>query len=188
MAEITKIPKIGKIGKIGTERARRRVAPDEGPVTGGGVRQYDLVPEALRPLARRIGMKRARAVWRLKQRGVLGTAPELLAYQWLSGRRWLTFEFQSSQMGGRLVAGGAVIDFLISGLAADGLYVWRVQGEYWHQGEAAEAKDEGQRVRLLKLRIGGLPVVAVVDLWENDVYDRFPEVFEKAEMGIGLRE
>jgi len=48
-------------------------------------------------------------------------------------------------------------------------------------------QDEIQKIRLAKLKIGGIPVVAVVDLWENDIYDRSPEVFELAEAGLELR-
>ena len=158
----------------------------EGKVTGGGIRQLNVMPEALRDVARRIGNERARDVWRLMRQGIVGSLPELCTYHWLE-RHKLTFEFQSHQMGGRRQSGGAVLDFLIAGLAAGGWYVWRVQGEYWHQGEAVERKDEVQKMALARLKIGGLPVMAVVDLWENDVYDRYPEVFELAEAGIGLR-
>jgi len=147
--------------------------------------QLDLTPPALRDIAKRIGERRARRVWRLMQRGIVATLPEYLTIDWLERRPWLRYHFQSEQMGGWLVAGGAVVDFLVGGLSAEGWYVWRIQGEYWHA--STQAKDDAQRHRLLQLRIAGVPVVAVVDLWERDIYDRSPEVFEMAEMGIGLR-
>lgn len=182
-----RIARVGKVGKVGLVSLAPPRSPPilGGKGKGGGIRQLDVTPEQLREVAGRIGEKRARRVWRLMGK-VVGTVPELCAYDWLEKRK-LVFDFQSSQMGGRRVAGGAVVDFIISGLAADGLYVWRVMGEHWHQGPELEEKDEVQRVRLLRLWIGGLPVVAVVDVWEGDIYDRYPEVFLRAEYGIGLR-
>jgi len=188
MDGVTKIARVGKVGRMGLLPLPLAPSPKRGGgrgVTGGGVEQLDLTPEQLREVARRIGETRAKRVWRLMGK-VQASVPELCTYDWLE-RRKLVFEFQSSQMGGRLIAGGAVVDFIISGLAADGLYVWRVQGEYWHKGPEVERKDEVQKRRLLHLRIGGVPVVAVVDLWEGDIYDRFPTVFVRAEYGMGLR-
>ncbi len=183
------IKRLGKVGKVGRVGKRGRIKPAGvllGGVTGGGVEQLDLTPEPLKDVERRIGATRARRVWKLMQKGVVGTLPELVTYDWLE-RRTLEFQFQSGQLGGRRMRGGAVVDFVISGLAADGLYLWRIQGEYWHQGGEVEAKDEVQKARLRRLKIGGVPVVAVVDLWENDVYDRYPSIFLKAEAGMGLR-
>jgi hypothetical protein len=183
-----KIGKIARVGRAGRMWRTKVISPAgaEGPLTGGGVRQLDLMPEALRVMARRVGDKRARRVWKLMERGIQGTLPELLTYDWLE-RQKVGFQFQSGQMGGRRTSGGAVVDVSVDGLEADGLYIWRVQGEYWHKGPEVERKDWMQKARLLRLKIGGVPVVEVVDLWENDVYDRYPEVFRRAEMGMGLR-
>jgi len=185
-----KISRVARLGRIGVRAPREPVGIlpplEAGSLTGGGVRQLNLMPKGLRAIARRIGEKRARRVWRLQKKGVEGTLPELITYDWLERRQWV-FEFETSALGGRRTSGGAVLDFLIYGLSANGLYVWRIQGEYWHQGPEVERKDFAQAARLLRVRIGGVPIVAVVDLWENDVYDRYPAVFEKAEMGVGLR-
>ena len=179
-----KVGKIARVGKIGL-RGRVKPARVEEGITGGGIKQLDTAPEGLREVERRIGQERARRVWKLMGR-VTGTLPELCTYDWLE-RRKIAFDFQSAQMGGRLISGGAIVDFVISELSSNGLYVWRVQGEYWHQGPDVVLKDETQRARLLRLKIGGVPVVGVVDLWENDVYDRYPEVFTRAEFGVELR-
>lgn len=182
-----KLPKLSRVGRMGRMGPSKRVPPmTTGGLTGGGVRQLNLMPEQLRTMARLIGDDRARAVWRLMEAGIVGTLPELCAYDWLQGHK-IAFEFQSSQMGGRSTSGGAVVDFVVHGLSANGIYIWRIQGEYWHQGAEVERKDRIQRVGLMRLRLGGIPVVAVVDLWELDVYERFPEVFERAEAGMGLR-
>jgi len=181
----TRIGKVPKIGRTGPTRAYR-------PVVGGGREagaslQMSLVPEALRVWARVVGETRAREVWDLQQKGIVGTLPELCTYVWLEKRK-IEFEFQSGQMGGRAAGGGgAVVDFILYNLSSNGYYCWRVQGEYWHQGPDVEMKDFTQAQKLLHLKIGGVPVVAVVDLWETDVYEKYPRVFESAEMGVGLR-
>lgn len=179
-----KLARVAKVGKVGLRPLHKVGVTRVAGLTGGGVRQLDLVPEQLRVVARRIGDTRAKRVWKLMQR-VQGSLPELCTYDWLE-RRKLGFQFQSGQMGGRRMSGGAVVDFIVDGLAADGLYVWRVQGDYWHQGIEVERKDDVQKMRLLRLKIGGIPVVAVVDLWESAIYDRYPDVFRQAEMGMEL--
>lgn len=181
-----KISRVAKLGRIGGTKPALPVGVMRVEGTGGGTRQMNLLPEQVRVWARRIGDKRAKEVWRLTRAGVQGTLPELLTYAWLQ-RRNIAFEFQTAALGGRQTHGGAVLDFLVSGLSSNGLYAWRVHGEYWHTGPDVEEKDFVQACRLLHIKVGGVPIVAVVDLWENDVYDRSPEVFEKAEVGMGLR-
>ena len=181
---------IAVVGVIGDDpRAEERWDPedlDDWEVTPAGADLLDLMPESLRELGRRIGRKRASTVWRWMRKGITGSVPELLTYDWLSSRG-LRFEYQSPQMGGRLRVGGAVVDFLLHDLAPAGLYVWRIMGDYWHAAPEVQGKDEQQRRRLLRQRVHGRPVVAVVDLWESDIYDRSPEIFELAEAGVGLR-
>jgi len=146
-----------------------------------------LVSEELAAMIRLIGEERARRVMALRQRGLAGTLPELCTWDWLE-RRELPFESQTVALGGRRERGGAVLDFVVGGLAADGLYVWRVQGEYWHAGPEVERKDQAQAERIKGMRIGGIPVVGVVDLWETDIYHRYPAVYWWAERGESLRE
>lgn len=181
---------IAVVGVIGDEPLREGWRPHEDvedwEVTPRGAGMLDLMPEALRELARRVGRSRASTVWRLMRRGIVGSLPELLTFHWLR-RRALAFEYQSPRMGGRGRAGGTVVDFIIYDLAPGGVYVWRVMGEYWHVTPEVQGKDEEQARRLLRMRVSGRPVVAVVDLWESDIYDRDPEVFELAEAGVGLR-
>lgn len=185
-----RISKVGKIGAL-TPTPHPQPLSHKGRgatfrVTAGGTRLLDTLPAELEEVEQRIGRSRAMAIWRLQRQGITGSVPELLTYDWLKGRPF-DFEFQSAQMGGRMRAGGAVIDFLIRGLSANGLYVWRVMGEYWHASPEVQRKDEEQKRRLGRMTIGGAPVAAVVDLWEDDIYERTPEVFERAEGGEGLR-
>jgi len=191
-----KVGRVARIGAIKPLDLRRPEAADWAPAeretglptrlqAGGGVRKVELDPPELTLAAEAIGRERAQRVWRLREKGAVGTLPELCTMEWLERKR-TPYEFQSAQMGGRRIAGGAVIDFLVD-ISAAGWYVWRVQGEYWHSGMETEARDEAQAERLMRLRIGGRPVAAVVDLWELDIYDRYPTVFELAEAGVGMR-
>jgi len=180
---------IAVVGMIGDDPLEKRWEPeevDDWEVTPAGTDLLDLMPESMRELARRIGRKRASTIWRWMRKGIIGSVPEILTYDWLTSRG-LRFDYQSPQMGGRLRVGGAVVDFLLHDIAPGGLYVWRIMGEYWHSAPEVQGKDEEQRRRLLRERVAGRSVVAVVDLWESDIYDRSPEIFELAEAGVGLR-
>lgn len=72
------------------------------------------------------------------------------------------FTYQSWDNGGRLVLGGAVVDFQVS-LGAK-VVVIRVQGDYWHSLPVRALKDVAQ-FDLLKAR-GYL----VWDAWEHAIY------------------
>lgn len=182
MGRVSRIPTVGRLGRAGAMRGVSAPLPE----SPRGPELLDPAPQWLQEWERRIGRERARTVQRLAERGVVGTLPEMCAYGWLESRGRL-FEFQSPMMGGRILVGGAVADFIVFDLAPGGLMIWRVQGEYWHGGQEHRERDREQRARLLSAWYAGLPVVAVVDLWENDVYRRFPEVFLRAEAGVELR-
>ena len=181
---------VRKVARVGIINPSRPIKPMRvGRVSGGtrGVQlQLDLMPEDMRAAAARIGTDRAREVQELRDRGIEGSLPELCTYEWLE-RRKLAFDFQSAQMGGRRVRGGTVVDFIIYGLSGNGVYQWRVQGDYWHSSRESARNDAELARRLRRLKIGGEPVAAVVDLWESDIYDRYPRVFQLAEFGEGLR-
>jgi len=91
---------------------------------------------------------------------VFGTLPERIVYKELL-KRHVYFDFQSSFMGGRLELGGVVADFILP----EAKVIIRIQGEYWHTGLAAEAKDEAQRAVLEGMGF------TVYDLWEDTIYD-----------------
>ena len=185
MSGVAKIPAIAAVGGLGD--LGRVPALGEMPETPRGPRQLETIADEIREWAERVGERRAREAWRIAQRGVMGTLPELCGFAWLEGRGRL-FEFQSSMLGGRMIRGGAVADFVIYDLVPGGLAIWRIQGDYWHGSQESIEHDREQRERLLVSWYGGLPVRMVVDLWESDVYSRFPEVFVSAEAGVGLRD
>jgi hypothetical protein len=153
-------------------------------LTPEGVEQLELLPPDLKEIADTIGEDRARRVWALMERGIVASLPELCAYDWLEQNN-VKFEFQSVQQGGKLVSGGSVVDFII--YIGTGVYIWRVMGEYWHSGQEQQTRDLMQKIRLKNTRIGSFEVIDVVDLWELDIYNRHPEVFEMAMFGVGLR-
>lgn len=93
------------------------------------------------------------------------TLPEVIVYGWLVAHKYrdgVDFTFQSSMQGGRLEAGGMVVDFMI--LCRTNPIAIRVQGGHWHTGGDITAKDEAQ-----KLVLTGYGYT-VVDLWEEDIY------------------
>jgi len=145
----------------------------------------DILPQDVSNMARMVGQKRAKEVNKLRKSGIEGTLPELCTYLWLQDAG-LNFSFQYPLLGGRAIRGGAVVDFIIWNLSPNGYYIWRIQGDYWHTGHEVEKKDEVQKFRLAALKLGGIPIVDVIDLWESRIYKDYPNVFLKAEIGIEL--
>ena len=95
--------------------------------------------------------------------GATGTLPERIVQRWLESAGHL-YQAEHWEMGGRLVLGGAVVDFVVYDLAPQPV-VLRVMGEYWHgelPGRQARDDEQAQRLR----RMGYL----VVDLWESAIY------------------
>jgi len=77
-----KIARVARIGRIGIPKTRRPINVLSGErITGGGIRQMNLVPEQLRVWERTIGKERAEKVWRLSLKGIVGTLPELCTYE-----------------------------------------------------------------------------------------------------------
>ncbi len=182
------ITRYDKLPRIGRSTPARRYKGVTLPLRGGtGTRQVTLVSPEEAELAQRIGQERAQRILRLRGKGIIGTVPELATYDWLENRGF-SFEFQSSMLGGQYMHGGAVVDFLVADISRMGWYVWRVQGQYWHQGLEVGVKDESQKARLRRAWIKGIPVVEVVDLYERRILDDYPDVFEKAEAGVELGE
>ena len=175
-----KLRKISRIDKIGAYKPRTYM---DLSVTGGGVKKLSLVPAELNEMIGIVGERRAKQAWELKKAGIAGTLPELLTYQWLLDGEY-TFEFQRivGGMSGRPI----VPDFIIFNMSYNGVYIWRVQGEYWHSSTVEH--DRIQKEYLRAMKIYSMPVVAVVDLWETDCYDRYPEIYLQAEQGYGLRD
>jgi hypothetical protein len=93
---------------------------------------------------------------------MMGTLPEIMVGLALTQLGWL-FQWQRSELGGRLRVGGAVVDFTVY-LGAGKPTVIRVQGDYWHSLPERKLSDEAQasRIRLKGFRLW--------DAWESAIY------------------
>lgn len=110
--------------------------------------------------------------------------PELVTYDWLKANN-TNFSFQTRE-GGR----GIIPDFVIyqGNVGA----AWLVQGEYYHSREFQESKGQVGRdmAALLQLKgkyFNGVRITNIVELWESDIYNDRPAIFEFAMAGISLR-
>lgn len=176
--EFRKLPQLAGLPRIKAKPPELRLRPRSDATT------TDL-PEEIQQLIPKMGERNARTVWKWKRRGLQAAAPEILVYEWLTGRK-LRFEFQSSQFGGRRIRGGVVTDFIVWNGSRP--MAWRVQGMHWHSGAATRAKDKANAIRIMASSHGGQRFIAVVDLWEEDVYRGVNKVCEEAMRGRGLRD
>ena len=154
--------------KTATRRYQRRGKPR------GYFRTELLQPEIVPFVLRRRGPRRPsidllqQQIEEYKQEhGIEGSIPEMLVHRELT-RRGLhdgtDFDFQSSQAGGRLDLGGAVVDFLFEPRRL----CLRVQGIHWHQPfdrMGHGVNDEEQRLMLIGRGYD------VKDLWEDTIMD-----------------
>lgn len=110
-----------------------------------------------------------------------GTYPEYVAFTWLLRNGYepgIDFIFQSSQMGGRQLYGGAVVDFDFPWFPM----AWRIMGEHWHVGQPdVEARDAMQKAALESYGY------TVVDILAQDVVQRARWVLSNAIQGIQVR-
>lgn len=121
----------------------------------------------------------------LAQKFPRATVPELLVYDFLTTGQHV-FLFQQPVKGGRTEKGGLVPDFLVR--EPEGWVVWNVNGEYWHSGEPDKGRDNILASALVGTYVEGVPIKDLVVLWESDVYNRRPDIFNRALIGEGLRE
>lgn len=112
-----------------------------------------------------------------------GTIPELVVYDWLTENH-ISFSFQAFVYGGRNKRGGVVPDFLVwpggRGMA------WFIDTNYWHSLPEKQASDAADRLRILGAVIEGIRIEKVVTLWEDNVYQQRPIVFQLALAGVEL--
>ncbi len=142
--------------------------------------------DALRTLELRIGdAALAKRVQRLQAKHPVGSVPELIVLDWLERNNWQHI-YQHSLFGGRSLRGGLLPDFVVftGGSAA----VWQVQGEYWHSTKLKGDRDRNVNLRMLGQEVDGVRIEAVVEMWEDDIYRKRPQIFYMALAGIGLRQ
>jgi G:T-mismatch repair DNA endonuclease (very short patch repair protein) len=139
-----------KIPKLTEPRSRPRKIQAE-PIT---IRQ--------RPVSRE---SEADVLEKAAKQGVVGTLPERIVWKWLEDHDY-RFITQGAEFGGRMVLGGAVVDFVVYDIAGQPTAI-RVMGDYWHGPKfpGRQARDDEHFMRLSQM--GYL----VVDLWEGDIYE-----------------
>lgn len=146
------------------------------------------VDGALTELTNRLGDERlAKRVRTLQAQYPAGTVPELVTMDWLDKQRY-RYIYQAQLWGGRAAAGGLLPDFVVASNGAIG-QAWQIQGEYWHgkKGLAKQSSDAAAALTMTGQVVDGIRIEKVMNLWESDIYNRRPEVFEYALAGIGLR-
>jgi hypothetical protein len=122
--------------------------------------------------ADRVGETRAQRaldVWR-KRTGST-TLPELLAESWLISTG-VRYEAQFD-------LGWAHPDFVLFDVTPAAAIVLEVYGDYWHGKPDAIAHDAMRKGQLLTTTARGLPIRAVVEIWEKDIYAG-DQCFERA--------
>ena len=137
-----------------------------------------------RELERRLrDEKAAKRIVKLREKFPYATLPELITYDWLHYHKyWFIFQ---AEIGQRTHKGSLIPDFVIA-RGGQGL-AWQIQGEYWHKDEMVRARDKAVALALKGQSIAGLRISDVVELWEDDIYNKRPQVFEQAMLGVGIR-
>lgn len=165
----------------GFSRPKRPTFAD--PATPRTVKQEE---NALSIWAGKLGSESfAKKMLALQKHHITATLPELVTMDWLDQSK-IDYEFQVSLFGGRSRAGGGtVLDFLVY----DGgeAMAWPVQGEYWHTLKTVDRRDKEIFLKLLGADVHGTTIRAVVELWEQDIYDKRPMIFQQALAGRSLR-
>lgn len=108
------------------------------------------------------------------------TLPELMAVEWLL-RNNVDFYFQQLASGGKTVKGGRVPDIVIP-MGATCLVIL-VQGSYWHPSAYQELMT---RIIIMSSTIAGMKPWAVVQVWEEQIYDDQDYVMSVAMQGVEL--
>lgn len=112
---------------------------------------------------------------------------ELVIRDWLASRN-VAFQGQVWVLGGRKLAGGQVLDFVID--QGSSVLVLEAQGNYWHTLDGKVQSDAAQRLALLGITIWGKKVRAVVEVWESRIIVDKPskrnQTMELALLGVEL--
>jgi hypothetical protein len=167
---------------------KRRGLPE---LTGADPKIAEREPDELQKIVNTLGgtaeaAKIAKRVLKLKPEFPAASLPELVTYIWLTDNK-IPFHFQAQLFGGRRAKGGILPDFVVQ-YGGKGM-AWQIQGEYWHRKESAHGrKDLTSNLRMLGQDYKGIRIDDVVELWENDIARRRPQVFTSALQGQGLRE
>ena len=151
----------------------RPKAPDETPT------EYDRLKRLLKD------DKLVKRIMRFMEKFPQATTPEAITYLWLEDNGHKFF-FQLEMFGGRRRSGGIVADFVVP-VHGGSAYIFAVQGEYWHTMLQKHMSDERANILPIGQTLFGYRIEKVIELWENDIYHKRPQVFHLAMAGIEMR-
>lgn len=156
---------------------------DEGPQ-----RVASLVDDEEARLTNAVGDRQlAKKILKLKQKYPDATTLELAIMEYLDRKR-IKYIFQQWLLGGRILKGGQVVDFIVQKNA--NWLVIEAQGNYWHTRGGSEEKDRAQAFALLGLSFQGKKISKVVSIWESRIMQpnkaRREQTLQLALMGIEL--
>jgi len=137
------------------------------PNLGGEPSTVTLTDDALQRLTNQLGDEAlAKRVLKLQEKWPQGTVPEMIVMDFLERRR-VKYEYQVWLLGGRVLKGGQVVDFVVD--LGIGVMIVEVEGNYWHTRPGKAQLDEGQKMALLGLMVWGKKVRGVVEVWESRI-------------------
>lgn len=145
-----------------------------------------LIDDELAKLTRDVGDEQlAKRILKLQEQHPDGTIPELVVMDWLM-RRGVKWDFQVWVLGGRVLRGGQVLDFVVD--QGTKVMVIEVQGRYWHTRPGKLALDAAQKLALLGLTIWGKSVAGVVEVWDSRLLNKHQRnrTMEMALAGVEL--
>lgn len=90
--------------------------------------------------------------------------PERLIWAWMDSQG-ISYDVQLAEWGGRSLAGGTLVDFVLYGLTGQPIAL-RIMGDYWH-GPQFPVRMRHDKQAADRLRLKGY---LVVDLMEGEIY------------------
>lgn len=180
------MPRLKRLDRKGWGRRKKLELPEMPEPPSGAL---DLEDELVKEIMGRISggssdYKMAKRVAHMKRTMYPdGTIPELITADFLDQRE-IPYTFQAWIYGGRSRQGGVVPDFVLEYLGKG--MAWLIQGEYWHSKADVSASDEIDKVRLVGTWFHNVYIEAVIEIWEDAIYHKRPEVFDMALMGIEI--
>jgi len=128
-------------------------------------------------------LKLARRCIQLKQTELpYATTPELITYIWLTDNQY-DFAFQVPINGGRKLAGGQVVDFVVN---VGRVLAWPIDGNYWHSRADIAQRDNAARALLVGQWTRFGQIAAVVPIWESQIYRDREYAYQMALAGVEL--
>jgi hypothetical protein len=102
----------------------------------------------------------------LKQKFPDASMLEIVMMEWFD-RKHVKYVFQQWLLGGRILRGGQVTDFIVD-LGGSAMVI-EAQGNYWHSRPGSVQHDLEQKFALLGINIWGKKIEMVINVWESRI-------------------